>query len=255
MTHSISIDLSIYESQLRAEIASDLTTLQFAIEGIKQPDYLAKKYILKQGITISEINVPPNDFLERREINKSLKSIMGSVQDYMDKMIAVLRFKNEEIFLKPTMTQQEINIFLTQKFEKHLLDVSVDRSLVVPTKMSLLLDKPEHEVFKNALQSYFDLRNGLEHHKGIAKTERIIRYKRMGMASTAGYEIIEIGKPLGENEGMVLKSFDEEIKFDKGGVMLLTRNQLDSIVLNLLIFVMPTIQISVAEKFGMSPNS
>lgn len=247
---TVSIDLAIYESQLRGEIASDLTTLQVASEAICNPEYKTMKYVLKQGLTISEISVPPAEFLKRREINKCFKSIVGSLQDYMDKLISILRLKSEKINLTEPMSQREINIFLSEKFERHLMDVSTDISLNVPKKLDILLDKPEQQVHKDSIQSYFNLRNGLEHHKGIAKTDRVVHYKRLGLASTAGYEVEGPGM-LGAGEGLVLKTFDEKIAYDKGGSMLLTKEQLDSIVLNLLIFIVPTVQNATGEKFNV----
>lgn len=249
MEGQIDINLGIYESRLRGQIGSDLTSLQITYDAISHPDYNNRKYILKQGFTISEIGVPPVEFLQQREINKCFKSIIGSFQDYMDNLIAVLRLKSEKITIPPKTTIEEVSILLQNKFEEHLLNVSTDRSLNIPNKLKLLLDKPEHQIYKDSVQSYFDVRNGLEHHKGIAKTDRVIRYKRMGLASTAGYEVIKPGA-LGEGEGLVVKTFDEEITFDKGGLLLITRQQLDSIVLSLLMFAIPTIQTAIGEKFN-----
>ncbi|MBL7888651.1 MAG: hypothetical protein JNL24_03805 [Bacteroidia bacterium] len=249
MEAKIDIDLSIYESKLRGQIGSDLTALQITYDAISQPNYNNRKYILKQGFTISEIGVPPVDFLKQREINKCFKSIIGSFQDYMDNLIAILRLKAEKITIPPQTTLEEVNALLQNKFEEHLLNVSTDRSLNIPSKLKLLLDKPKHQIYKESIQSYFDIRNGLEHHKGIAKADRVIRYKRMGLASTAGYEVMKPG-PLGEGEGLVLKTFDEEITFDKGGMLLITREQLDCIALSLLIFAIPTIQTATGEKFN-----
>lgn len=246
---SIKIDLSIYEAQLRGEIASDLTSLQLAYEGISSPEYSSRKFVLKQGITISEISVPPMDFQKRREINKCFKSIISSLQDYMDKLIALLKLKSENITIESLQSTDQIDKFIRDKFDSLLLQVSTDRSLNVPKKLDTLLYKIEHQVYKDAIQSYFHLRNGIEHHKGIAKVDRVIHYIRLGLASTAGYEIEKSG-PLGENEGLVLRTFNEEITYDKGGHLIITKDQLDSIILTLLIFVIPAIQSSVAEKFG-----
>jgi hypothetical protein len=246
--YKIAVDLSVYESRLRGQIGSDLNALQIVFGAISEPDYDKRKYILKQGLTIAEIAVPPVDFLQQREINKCFKSIIGSLQDYMDNLLAVLRLKNEKIALIPKATTDEKTKLLQEKFSQHLLDVSTDRKLNIPEKLNLLLSRPEHQVYKVSLQSYFDVRNGLEHHKGIAKAERVIKYYRMGLASTAGYEIIKPG-PLGENEGVVLKTFDEEIVYDKGGTLLITKPQLDGIVLSLLLFTIPTMQEVVNKNF------
>ena len=248
-SNKINIDLSVYESKFRGEIASDLTALQITYDAISYPDYNNRKYILKQGFTISEISVPPIDFLQQREINKCFKSIIGSLQDYMDNLIALLRLKSEKITVTSNITMDEISNFIQKKFEEHLLNVSTDRSMNIPQKLKILLDQPEQQVYKDSVQSYFDIRNGLEHHKGIAKTDRVIQYKRLGLALAAGNEVLKPNS-LGAGEGLFLKTFDEEIAYDKGGVLLINRQQLDSIVLNLLIFVIPEIQTATGKKFN-----
>ena len=249
-SNTISINLGLYESQIRGEIASDLATLHVAHEAMSHPDYINTTFTLKQGIVISQINVPPIKFQKKREVNKCFKSVMSSMQDYLDKMISILRLKSDVFEIVPPVNGEVINRILTERFKKHLMEVSTDRSLNVPKKLNLIFEMPEHQVYKEALQSYFDVRNAFEHHKGIAKVDRVILYKRLGLASTAGYEVKEPG-PLGENEGLVLKTFDEKISFDGGGEMLITKEQLEVIILGILIFIIPTVQIAVGEKLNI----
>ena len=168
----IDINLGTYESILRGAIASDLNALQITFDAISDPEYNTRKYILKQAFTISEIHIPPINFLQQREINKCFKSIIGSLQDYMDSLIAVLRLKDDKLSLSGMRTSEDVNELLRGKFEEHLLNVSTDHSLNTPKKIKLLLDQADHVVHIDALKSYFDVRNGLEHHKGIAKTDK-----------------------------------------------------------------------------------
>jgi hypothetical protein len=76
----------------------------------------------------------------------------------------------------------------------------------------------------------------------------------MGLASTAGYEIMKPG-PLAENEGVVLKCFEEEIVYDKGGALVITKPQLEGIVLSLLLFIIPTLQEVAKKKFENDRSS
>lgn len=248
-SQNIEIDISIYESKLRGEIASDLTSLQISFDAISHQDFNKFKYILKQGFTIAEINVPPIDFLKQREINKCFKSIIGSLQDYMDNLIALLKLKNEKITLKPHTTCDELSNLLQTKFKEHLLNVSTDHSLKIPEKLKIILNQPEQKDYKDSVQSFFDIRNGLEHHKGIAKTDRVIKYVRFGLATTTDSEV-KLLEPLGENQGIVLRTFEEEITYDKGGILIISKQQLDGIVLSLLIFVIPTMQETFAKNFN-----
>jgi hypothetical protein len=249
--NKINIDLGIYESKLRREIGSDLNSLQITYDAISQSDYGTRKYNLKQEFTHSELSVPPSDFLIQREINKCFKSIIGSLQDYMDNLIAILRLKKEPLTINAKMTNEDVNLLLQTKFKEHLINVSADRSLNIPKKIILLLDKSVHQIYIDALQSYFDVRNGLEHHKGVATIDRVVKYQRLGLITSKGSEIV-LPQIFEGGESILLKTFDEEIKYDKGGELILTRDQLDSIVLNLLIFVIPTLQKATAKKFNNS---
>jgi hypothetical protein len=251
-THTIDINLAKFESKLRKEIGSDLNALQITYDAISKGNKHENKiFTLSQGITVATILLPPVDFLLQREINKCFKSIMGSVQDYLDNLIAILQLKEDinSLKLPSKTTKHDIDEILREKFEECLLSVSTNQSLKTPHKLDRLLDNPEHQIHKESLQSYFDVRNGLEHHKGIAKAPRKIRYKRIGLASTEGNEISEPGQ-IGEGEGLVLKTFDEEICYDKGGILLITKSQLESIALNLLITIIPRIQLNLGEKFN-----
>ncbi len=69
----------------------------------------------------------------------------------------------------------------------------------------------------------------------------------MGLASNDGHEVMNL-ETRGPGEGLVYKTFDEEITFDKGGFLFISLQQLDSIVLSLLTFGIPTIQNSIGEK-------
>lgn len=60
----IKVDLSIYESRLRGDIGSDLNALKIVLDSLALSSYDSRKYILRQGFTISEINTPPKWFIE-----------------------------------------------------------------------------------------------------------------------------------------------------------------------------------------------
>jgi hypothetical protein len=185
----------------------------------------------------STVSIPPPDFLKQRELNKCFKSIIGSLQDFMDKLIAAMRFSEENINLHIGHSKEELDSIF-QKISDLVVNVSTDHSLNIPRKLDIIFSNSKNEEIKVSIQSYFDVRNGLEHHKGIAKIKRLMTYKRLALASTAGYEVTPPAM-LGLGEGLVLKSFSENIIYDKGGNLIITRTQLDGIILNLLIFVIP----------------
>lgn len=244
---NINIDLRVYEARLRKEISSDLIALKYFLETISNPQKVESKFLLKQDITLVEISAPPIDFQKQREINKCFKSIIGSLQDYIDNLLALLLLRNEKLTFPTSATSKELNELVEGLLAKKLMELSTNRKLNVPKKINLIFDKPEHQIYKESIQSYFEIRNGLEHHKGLAKSDRVLKYKRMGVASSIGHEITLPMTDLVEG-GVVMKSFDEEIKFDQGGELILSKKQLDELIISLLIFVIPQIQQSVAEK-------
>jgi hypothetical protein len=252
--NTINIDLNIYADQLRGEISSDLKTLQIIDDAVAHENYSTIGYQLRQGSLSSNVSVPPIEYLKLREISKCFKSIIGSLQDYMDKLIAVTRLSTERIVPTASANVEDIMALLQEKFATHLINVSADRSLNIPRKLDLLLGAPEKLDIKEAVQSYFDIRNGLEHHKGIAKTARLMKYRRIGFASTAGYEVGP-SFTLGVGEGLVVKAFNEEISYDEGGNLLITREQLDGIILNLLMFVIPTMKEEADKLFNAGSSA
>jgi hypothetical protein len=246
----ISINISVYANQLRGEIGSDLTTLQIVLGTIANGTYLSNSYSLRQGMLISQIPQPPQDFLEKREINKCFKSIIASLQDYMDKLIALIRLTNEPIVPPLGASQKDIDNLLQEKFKSIVMKVSTEVSLNIPKKLDLVLETTANNEIKTALKSYFDLRNGLEHHKGIAKRNHLVKYKRIGLASTTGKEAFS-GIPLGPGEGLVIKTFDETITFDEGGSLTISREQLDGITLGIITFAIPALETEVINKINL----
>lgn len=78
----------MFSNQLRGNINCDLTTLQIILKEVANQNYKDNIYTLQQGIITSTISdqVPPIDFLVQREINKCFKSIVSSLQDYLDQI-------------------------------------------------------------------------------------------------------------------------------------------------------------------------
>lgn len=247
MMQMIQIDLLPFEQKFRGEVSSDLKTLLLIDEAVKSEDTVNKEYILRLGYIHSEVPNPPIDYLKAREIDKCFKSIMGSLQNYMDVLIAAIRLKESEDVWSDESNMAEIEKVIQPKFQKHLMDVSTDKKLTVPTKLDLLFTKPESKQIRDAVQSYFDIRNGLEHHKGIAKVERELVYKRIVMITSEGdeYNPLSVPKP---GVGILMKTVDERISYSKGGELMIARSILDAVVLNLLMFVVPLMRVEVEQK-------
>lgn len=242
----LNLNLDHFANQLLYHINSDLMTVDIVYKKTAEPNFLSQQYFLEQGFMKIELAKTPIDVIRNREINKCFKSIMGEFQDYMDSLIACLKFSSTELHLESSTTDDNFNKLLMDKFHEVLLEVSTDRSLNVPKKLNLLLD--QNDLYKEVVQSFFNIRNGFEHHKSTSKKHNKISYKRFGFASTAGYEVTKPG-PLGVNEGLVAKVFKEELIYDKGSLIIITKNQLNDIAFNFFHFIVPHFQKKIKEKF------
>ncbi|WP_103072050.1 hypothetical protein [Aquimarina sediminis] len=242
----LNIDLDHFANQLQYLIFSDLMTVDIVYKKTSEPNFSSQEYFLEKGFVKIELPKTPINVIRNREINKCFKSIMGEFQNYMDNLITCLKLKSTELHLEPPISDESVNIFLKEKFQEVLLDVSTDRSLNVPKKLNLLLD--ENVLYKEVVQSFFNIRNGFEHHKSKSKKHNKICYKRLGFASTSGYEVTQPG-PLGVNEGLVIRVFNEELIYDQGSLIVITKDQLNDIAFNFVHFIIPYFQKTIKEEF------
>jgi hypothetical protein len=233
---------------LRAQIGGDLTALQIVVDKISDPDYKNVSYSLKQDYTHAVISVPSIEAIKQREINKCFKSIISSLQDYLDCLLATLNLKKETITNITPLTEKGIRYIIQRKFNDHLTNISTNRSLNIPKKINILLDNPEYQSHKESLQSYFDIRNGLEHHKGIAKADRKIKFKRFAVTTKSGEEIKELSIISGQ-DSLIFKVLDDEIAYDKGNILMISKKQLDNIVISLVAIIIPAMQKAADDKF------
>lgn len=247
MRNHISVDIKHFANQLRGDISGDLTSLQIILSDSTAENLSTSSYTLQQGLLKSEVSVPPLEFLRQREINKCFKSVMGSLQDYMDKLIAVINMTKEVVELQSGMTEAGIQDIIGEKYREVLMKVATDGSLRIPSKLDLLLFEPSAQDIKTAILSFYSIRNGLEHHKGISKKEQELTYRRFGTATTSGQEVTGPG-PLPPGEGLILTTFEDTIKIDKGGQLAINRSQLDGMILCILAFAIPAMQDGAAKR-------
>ena len=71
-----------------AEISCDLVSLDEITEGINSNTYQDKEINIRDGVTSINLKSQPDQYTINREIKKCFKSIIGSVQDYLDRLIA-----------------------------------------------------------------------------------------------------------------------------------------------------------------------
>lgn len=234
------INLDLFSNLLSGDINSDLTALKIIIDCAKNYPEASESYKAEFHGMTAVSKVPPEDFLVQREFHKCFKSIMSSVQDYLDKLIAVIRLMEQPIVRPPGCTVAEASQLIQDRFDELLLVVAMDRKQNIQTKLDLLLGTETLKNQREALQSLFGVRNGLEHHKGISKDKKVLTFKRLGMATKTGEEIIPPMTIV--DSGIYLRLFDVELVYDKGGRIILTKSDIDLIVLNLMSFIIPALK-------------
>lgn len=246
-TNMIQLNLNVFAEQLRAKIFSDVTTLQIINKLKDEGNYPNHEALIESGIINFKFPQPPYEYLIHRETLKSFKSIMGALQDYIDQLIASVELSKTEISTEGLSTHDELVARINKQFADKLMEVSTNRSLSVPVKLKyLLLPDTNNPVENNvkifeSTQSLFDVRNGIEHHKGLASIERKMHFRRIAIVTTSGQELKGPG-PTGPGEGINMTLIDEEINFDQGEQLLISIEQLNHIVLNILIYIIVVLQ-------------
>ncbi len=242
-TNNFEIDLNRFAGYLRYDLSSDITALRLIIKSIDENQYDSlSPYEMKRGMLSTNVPVPSFDFLKQREINKCFKSVMGSIQNYMDLLIAVHRLTQSKLQPPLGCTVSQAQELIQQKFQSILMEVATDTRLTVPKKLDILFEHvPEYLIHKNSIRSLFDIRNGLEHHKGIANKNKALSYLRLGMSDSKGNEVIPPCQ-LEPGENLNVKAFDEKLEYNEGGNLNLTLYQLEDIFLNITVFSIPALE-------------
>lgn len=243
----IQLNLSLFSQQLQDKICSDITTLQIINKLKDEENYPNEEASIESGIINFKFSQPPYEYLIKRESLKCFKSIMGALQDYIDQLIASVELSKIEISTEGLRTPEELLTRINKQFAEKVMEVSTNRSLSVPAKLKYLLlpdkDNPIENNVKilESTQSLFDVRNGIEHHKGLASKDRKMHFRRIAIVTTSGQEVKAPG-PIGSGEGINMALVDEEIHFDQGEQLLISIEQLNHIVLNILIYTTTVLQ-------------
>ncbi len=249
-TVGFSIDLNPFSAQLQGEIMADLTALRVVLKSIEDKTFEGMSaYAPGNKFIHWAINpMPDAEFLRAREIGKCLKAVVGSLQDFMDRLLAVIKLCEDTRKTPITVTEPTpVDALLSEHFFVVLKKISEDSSITVPKKIeSLLAD----DAMAAVIQNYFDLRNGLEHHKGIAKKDRIATFKRISFIADSGKEIREILGPgiLNAGEGLAVRIVDEQISFKEGDAIALDYSQMENIVLTIALHVIPALTQATMKK-------
>lgn len=242
--------MSQFSGQLKAKIQSDITALELILKQEKIPDVFDADTAIEIGLVNFQFKTPPFEYIEKRELEKCFKSVVSSVQDYMDQLIALKHmFTNFPFGL---LQREIIPAYIDNQYKKELIKISTDSRFNTTRKLEILFGSKsddENLVF-SSLQSLFYLRNGLEHHKGIAKVDRQLVYRRIAFVTTKGREVKSIG-PLDPGEGLNLTILNEEVKYDEGQNILISKDLLYQIIQNLLFISIAVLESTVKDSVSV----
>ena len=246
---TIKVTPNVFSDRFRAKVHSDITSLEMILGN--KPSYVQRHQSVKFGLIGYAYSTPPFEYLESREVSKCFKSIVTALQDLLDELIALVKLSEDELIVKRVRSENDIHEFFNVKNAEKLMDVSTDHSLNVPKKLRYLLDEVDDEVIIESLQSLFNIRNGLEHHKGIAKSDKAIKFKKVTLIDEDGKELSQLG--IG-TKGVKLTTIEEVIQYDKGNNLHLEKDQLYSIVMNLLTTTIAKLIESVYQLMRQNPT-
>jgi len=243
---NLKIDLGYFTNKLRANIHSDIRVL----ESLNFPETkvkLTNKVIgVKFGLIDYSINPTPWNNIQDREIIKSFKSIVSSLHDYLDELITAINLSKEPLTYRdlkwhPPLIQSAA---FDNMYKTRLLSYSQKRNVPVLEKLKIVLPLTADHAILDSLQSMFGIRNGMEHHKGLANTHKSLRFKKIVLLNSEGEELDMLG---GHTKGVSLSTIDEIIKFSTGHKLQLSKEQLYSMVSSLLLYGISTIERSVID--------
>jgi hypothetical protein len=225
------LNINLFADRLRGELNCEITTLHL-LDNATEIDKYKSGFILKNGVIETVIQSPPVEFLIQREITKSFKSVMASLQDFLDKLLAGIELINETHEIPRGTTEIGFQAMINTKFLEHLQRIATNRALSIPGKLKRLLgDDEKWAPLKEILQNYFDIRNAFEHHKGMAKKGRVLKYKKLAVSTTNGQLVTSLPFLASPGEEILFNITLEDVIYDEGNNIHLTREQLNGVIL------------------------
>lgn len=244
---SISVNFDNHLTHLTNHINAHIAIFRGFLENLSKTDYGNLR-----GASFINILVTPisKESLADQEAEKCYKSLITTLQDFMDRMLAVqLTYNKEKIEL------QINDVNNTSKIHEALLKIENDEFLKISKDQTLNSKNKTHKLLganieaKNYLNEYFLLRNSLEHNKGFAKHDIDLKYKRLGVFCD-DEEITKAGFITKTGQAISTKIFEEKIIFKKGEKIKLNQVVLENIAFTIYFYIAPEIIRVVSENIN-----
>lgn len=239
-----SINFDYYRNLFRDRLGADMISLRLVISAINDKSYTKFQSHESKGFVFQSAMPTVNQGLKDYETIKIFISMMRNVNDYLDRMIAILNLSKKSIRVPKPMNLEEAS-----KYANSLLDEEL--SLYCQKTREEMKDKLKHfgdlpPEFTKYITTYNLLRNCYEHHKAISQRGLQIPIKKMGLYTQDGKEV-EIGKVIKGGSTISVKFTQKTIHIKKGQPALLTYEDLVSTELYLTLEVPLQIEKKVAE--------
>ena len=230
----IHINLEVDRQKLLSELDSHFIVLKTILNSVDDGTYNLVKSSNSGIIKMVSTGLDPKK-LKENEIAKCFKSCIGSLQDFMDKLIAIIRLKGARIMATRSVSNDvELQEFLNEKMASFLQDVAKDKKLKAPDKLNILqVNDPS---IRAMVDGYFSLRNSIEHHKSIAGKDINFTYRRLAI-SADNLEITALPFQVSEGQNLKLEAKDETRFIPANSEIILTENEVEQTIECIKLFI------------------
>lgn len=249
----ISPNFDSHITALNIELDSHLAVFRSFLENVATTEFSNLRS--KQSFVSFPVLPKNTDDLIIQETNKCFKSLIGSLQDFMDRMLAVLYVfgDNLQIIVTQELIDNKITIeqLILNKENEKFKEISQNTRLTTKDKVQILL-KDDQELI-DILNGYFSVRNSIEHNKGIAKESIDLVYNRLIIAC----DDKEITQSITVEAGQIIssKTVRETLSINEGESIKITEDVLDGILFTLKFYVAQKILNSVIVQINESKTA
>jgi len=244
---NLKVDFNGYINSLNSEIDSHFVSLKTTLKSIENISYLDHQTTGNTMVRMI-ISKPNPELFKKQEINKSFKEIICSLQDFMDKLIAVSKISKEQIIIKKSITDdEELRQFLFEVENSFIQKISKDKSLTSPKKLELfkLGDIELNKIIKN----YFEIRNSLEHHKGIADREMILTCRKV-IICVQDKEVELIPFDVEGGESITMKSKDVSRNIPINSQIEITETEIEETLTTIKVFIATALVAGISSSIN-----
>jgi hypothetical protein len=235
------VDLSPWLGQLNVEIDEALADMALSMAAVDDGSYATRANNQRFGLVsleFADLTAVAQHARNRAASNCFLR-IMASFINFLDKLIAAESLKQAGIVAQRDLEgEAEIIAYLGDCLKRTINEVSRDRSLTNPRKLSQFRGLPEH--LQQAALGYFALRRCIEHHQSVAQEDLRVAVWRQKLYVN-DREILRLPAHICEGERVRVDLAGEEILFRTGEHVVLNPEDVYGLVIGIRCAIAPEI--------------